>query len=195
MLKWHGSPSPGAKPSHAFHFAVGLFPNLAQAVLIEENGDIQTVASRKRKVAAENGNIDRGGDGIVVALDRVDGSALHRAEQFAGRHQLIGEEQFDLHLPFRHLIESVDGRLDNMRRQRRAGVGLQPPLDRGFGLGVHGRGLGDGRADAGGCRAFQKIASIAHGGFLLGWPHCAVKNLLGDYAEKKPRRQIASPLK
>ena len=52
------------------------------------------------------------------------------AEQFAGGDELIGEEELDLHLAVRRLVEGVDMRLDDVFGQRRTGVGLQAPLDR-----------------------------------------------------------------
>ena len=68
-------------------------------------------------------------DRVVVGLYRVDGAALHGAEQLAGRHELIGEVEIDLHLAVRHLVERVDGRLDHVLGERGTRVGLKPPLD------------------------------------------------------------------
>ena len=62
-------------------------------------------------------------------MHRVDGASLHGAEQFAGRHDLVGEEQFDHHFAIGSLVEGIDERLGDELAQRCAGIGLHAPAD------------------------------------------------------------------
>src|SRR5690606_1369119 len=92
----------------------------------------------------------RRGDGVVIALYRIDGAALHGAKQLAGGYQLVGKIQLDLHGALGGLVEGIDGRLDYVFAERRACVGLQAPGDllrflridvrrtQGCGAGGHG---------------------------------------------------------
>ncbi len=67
-------------------------------------------------------------------MHRIDRAILHGAEQIARGYELVGIEQFNLHLAVGRLIESVYSRLDDMRRKRRARVGLETPADRRPGM-------------------------------------------------------------
>ena len=150
---------PGAR-RNVLHADVGVLgvPDLVEPVLVEEDGDVERVARRKREVPAEHGDLGRRCHGIVVRLDRVDRPAQHRTEQLARRHQLVSEEQFDLHPLARDLVEHVDRRFDDMLGQGGTGVGLHPPGD--LRLGEYGRRNGGGRCDGSG---FQKLAPCGHG--------------------------------
>ena len=100
---------------------------------------VERVARGEGEVRAEDLDVDRSGRGIVVALRCVDGACLHRAEQLAMRHQLVGGVELDLHLAVRRLVEPLDRVADHVLGERRSGIGLQPPLDRRLRLHV-GRG-------------------------------------------------------
>jgi hypothetical protein len=78
--------------------AVFGFPDLLQAILVEQHRHIQRIAGGKREVTAEHGDFGRRCHRVVIRLHRIDGALLHGAEQFARRDQLIGEEELDLHL-------------------------------------------------------------------------------------------------
>jgi hypothetical protein len=91
-------------------FAVFRVPDFVQAVLVEQHRHIEGVARREREVAAEDGDLGRGGHGVVVGLHGVDGAGLHGAEEFAGRNQLVGGVELDLISPLAALLKaSIDG--------------------------------------------------------------------------------------
>ncbi len=152
-------PGAGAQPGHAFHFAVGLFPDLLEPVLTEQDRHVEAVASGKGKVSAEHRNIHRSCNGIVVALHGVDGAFLHRPEKLGRRHQLIGGVQLDDHLPIGHLVEGFDGGLDDVLGQWTTGISLKSPLDGRFLLRMHVRRMYRGNRCRGShaCR-FEKFA-------------------------------------
>src|SRR3546814_3574435 len=81
------------------------------AVTLEQHRQVEAVARREREVAAKHRDVDRRGHGSIVALHRVDGAALQRAEQLGGRHQMVGVVELDLHLAVRRLVEGLDLRL------------------------------------------------------------------------------------
>src|SRR3546814_9813245 len=73
--------------SDALDLVIGLLPDLVEAVTLEQHRQVEAVARREREVAAKHRDVDRRGHGSIVALHRVDGAALQRAEQLGGRHQ------------------------------------------------------------------------------------------------------------
>src|SRR3546814_2601816 len=75
---------------------IGLLPDLVEAVTLEQHRQVEAVARREREVAAKHRDVDGRGHGSIVALHRVDGAALQRAEQLGGRHQLVGVVELDL---------------------------------------------------------------------------------------------------
>ena len=100
-------------------------------------------------------------------MNRVDGAALHGAEQLARGNQLVCIEQLDLHAVPGDVVEHLDCGVDHVLGQCRAGIGLHPPLDRRLGQGGR-RQCSSGR----GCGPFQKCASVGHSlsplvGFVL----------------------------
>ena len=125
-----GVPGAGAQPGDAFHLAIRLLPDLLQAVPVPQRRHVQAVARGEREVGGEHRDVDRRRHRIVVALRGIDGAGLHRPEQLALRHQLVGGVELDHHLAVGGDIERVDRRLDHVLGQRGAGIGLQPPPDR-----------------------------------------------------------------
>ena len=71
---------------------------------------------------------------VVIGLHRIDRTILHSTEQIACGYKLVGIEQFNFHLAVGRLVEGIHGRLDDMRRKRRARVGLETPADRRPGM-------------------------------------------------------------
>ena len=139
-------------------------PDIVEAVLVEEDRHVERVARCEREVAAEDGHLGRRGHGIVVGLHRVDGAALHGAEELAGRNDLIGKEQLDLHPLARDLVEHVDRRLDHVLSERGAGIGLHPPRN----LGLRNRRSREraGRGNDRRCGSrLEKIAPCCHESF------------------------------
>ena len=63
-------------------------------------------------------------------MHHVDGAALHGLEQLARGHDLVGVEQFDLHLAIGGGVDVIDGRLGHLLTQCGARVGLHAPFDR-----------------------------------------------------------------
>jgi len=132
-------------------------PDLVQTVLVEQNRHVERVARGEGEVAAEHRHLGRRGHRVVVGLHRVDRAALHRLEQLARRHQLVGIEQLDLHPVAGDLVEHRDRRIDHVFGQRRARVGLHPPADRR--LRDRGRGQAGGGNRRGGAK---ELASGRH---------------------------------
>src|SRR3546814_5107541 len=85
-----GVPGAGAQPLDALDLVIGLLPDLVEAVTLEQHRQVEAVARREREVAAKHRDVDRRGHGSIVALHRVDGAALQRAEKLGGRHHLVG---------------------------------------------------------------------------------------------------------
>ncbi len=100
--------------------------------MVEKDRHIQGVSGGKRKVGAEDRYIDRGGDGVVITLDRIYRAALHGPEKFTGWYQLVSIVQLNNHFAIGSFIEHVYLRFDDMGCEGRTGVGLQPPFNGGL---------------------------------------------------------------
>ena len=109
---------------------VFLGPDLVQAPVVEQRRHVERIAAGEGEIAAEHRDLGGRSHAVVVGLHRVDCAALHRLEQLARRHQLVGVEQVDLHLVAGDGVEPLDGRQRHLRAERGPGIGLQPPADR-----------------------------------------------------------------
>ena len=165
-------PGAGTKPFNALDLVVGFLPDLVQTVVFEQHRKIEAVAGREREVTTEHVDVDRRGHGGVIALHGIEGAGLHGAEQLIRGHQLIGVEQLKLHFAMRSPVKGFDRRQNNMGAERRAGIGLELPLDR-----VRRRvgiGRGEGRSRNSGASRQGRAAGFFHEspafiGFLSYW--------------------------
>ena len=107
-----------------------LVPDLVQAVLVEQHRHIQRIARGEREIAAEHRDFGGRGHRVIIRLHRINRALLHGAEQLAGRDQLVGIEQLDLHAVACDLVEHLDRRVDHVSGQCGARIGLHAPLDR-----------------------------------------------------------------
>jgi len=109
------------------HFGIFRLPYLGQSPLVEQHRHIKAVATGKGEIATKNGHLGGRSHAVVIRLHAVDGAALHRPKQLAGRNQLIGIGQLDDHLPIGCLVEGIHRRLDHMLTQGGTGIGLHAP--------------------------------------------------------------------
>ena len=76
-------------------------------------------------------------------------------------HELVGGIELDFHLAIGGGVEPFDGIAHDMLGERRAGIGLQAPLDRRLGANMrHGECGGAQSAGSGETGSLQEIAFI-----------------------------------
>ena len=92
-------------------------PDFVQAVLVEKHRHIERIARSEREIPAKDCDFGRGCHRIVIRLDRINGAALQRLKQLAGRDQLICEKQLDLHPVACDLVEHFNRRNNHLGGQ------------------------------------------------------------------------------
>ena len=195
-----GVPGAGAEPGDA-GVGVGLLPDLLQPVVGEERRHVEAEERGEGEVGAEDRDVGRRAHRVVVGLRGVERALLHGAEELALRHQLVGEVELDLHLAVRRLVEGLDRGLDHEGAERRAGVGLQPPLDRRLRLDVgRGQRRGADRPGAGEAGPLQECASVGHGrspccSSQRRSKFCGSQSAICGKAMISPRQRIISSVK
>ena len=140
-----GIPCTGREVLHS-DFGVFGVPDFIQPVLVEKHRNIERIAAGKREIPSENRDFRWRCHGIIVGLNRIDGSFLECPEKLPGGYQLIGKIQFNFHFITGHLVEAFDRGLDHVFRQGGAGIGLHPPAYLRFGMN---RGRSDHRGSCG----------------------------------------------
>src|SRR3546814_1188852 len=94
-------------------------------------------------------------------MDGVDGPGLERSEKLSGRHDLVGEVEFDFQFALGGRIDGVDDRLGDMLAECGAGIGLEAPF---YGrLCLDDAGCGKGCSPQRHCPGIGKeLASVRH---------------------------------